>query len=239
MLVLVVAVGWLLMGPGTPPVLAGVLGAVGSLLGTPWWLVIGFVYLLPVASGPVSEAVVFLLPLLLNLAVHAVVLQAVRAGRRRSAAEAGSGPRTARRPAGFVLAVGFLLGAVTWAAWLGWDRTASYDVVTGTVQSPYVTLQVLGCALTVATVTAVLAARWRPVAAAVGVGLGFWLVWTVDAASKDQSGLFAVGSIMLAVGLALGTAVAAAVGRGVHAVTDALRRRRAARGDHDGRGLDD
>ena len=100
-------------------------------------------------------------------------------------------------------------------------------MVTGTIQSPYVTLQVLGCALTVGMVTAVLAARWHPVAGAAGVGLGFWLVWTVDAASRDDTGLFAVGSMMLAVGLVLGTTVAAAVGRGVRSAMDAVRRRRA------------
>ena len=129
-----------------------------------------------------------------------------------------------------MLTVGPLLGAVTWGVWLGWDRTASYDVVTGTVQYPYVTLQVLGCALTVGTVTAVLAALWPPVPGAAGIALGFWLVWTVDAASQDDSGLFAVGSMMLAVGLALGTTIAAALGRGVRPAIDAVRRRRAAGG---------
>ena len=133
------------------------------------------------------------------------------------------------RPPSFVFALGLVLGALTWSAWLGWDRSASYDVVTGTVQSPYVTLQVLGCALTVGTATAVLAALRHPVAGAAGVALGFWLVWTVDAASKDASGLFVVGSVMLASGLALGTSMAAAVGSGVRAAMDVVRRRRAGR----------
>jgi hypothetical protein len=117
-----------------------------------------------------------------------------------------------------------VLGALIWAAWLGWDRTSSYDVISGTVQTPYVTLQVLGCALTVGVVTAVLAGRWHPVAAAGGVALGFWLVWTVHAASSDATGLYAVGSVMLAVGLAGGTALAAALGAGVRAAMDARRR---------------
>jgi hypothetical protein len=238
--VLVIAVASPLLGPGTPAAVAGVISAAGLLLGMPWWLVTGFLYMLPVPPGPVSEAVIFSLPLLINLAVHAAVLQAVRATRRPSAAEGGSGATTTgRRSPGSVLAIGFLFGALTWGAWLGWDRTASYDVVTGTVQSPYVTLQVLGCALTVATVTAVLAARWHPVAGAAGVGLGFWLLWTIDAASQDDSGLFAVGSMMLAVGLALGTAVAAAVGRGVRALANAVRRWRAARADLGGREVGD
>jgi hypothetical protein len=137
--------------------------------------------------------------------------------------------RHSSRPPGFVFGVGPVLGALTWGAWLGWDRTPSYDVVTGTVQTPYVTLQVLGCALTVGLVTAVLAALWHPVAAAVGVTLGFWLVWTAYAAAHDGSGLFVIGSVMLAAGLAGGTAVAAALGAGVRTATNAVRRRRTAR----------
>ncbi|MFQ1004222.1 hypothetical protein [Modestobacter sp. SSW1-42] len=133
-------------------------------------------------------------------------------------------PSNSRPAAGFLLAL--VLGALTWAAWLGWDRTASFDVVTDSVQYPYVTLQVLGCALTVLVLTAVLAARGRPVLAASGVGLGFWLVWTVDAASRDDSGLFVVGAFFLAFGLAAGTALAALAGVGVRTF---LARRRGGR----------
>lgn len=129
-----------------------------------------------------------------------------------------------------------LLGAATWLAWLGWDRTASYDVVTDSVQSPYVTLQVLGCALTVGIVTAVLAARWTPFTCAAGVGVGFWSVWTVDAASQDVTGLFAVGSMMVGVGLTVGTLAAASAGRGLRSALEARRRRRG-NGDDSG-GLD-
>ncbi|SNS17629.1 hypothetical protein SAMN06893096_102359 [Geodermatophilus pulveris] len=221
--VFVVAVVTPLLGPGTPAAVFAVVSTARLLLGMPWWLVVGFPV---VPSGPVGEALVVTVPLLVNLAVHVAVLRAVRA-RRVAAVHGGTVPghRRPRRP---VFAAGVLLGAVTWGAWLGWDRTASYDVVTGTVQTPYVTLQVLGCALTVGAVTAVLAARWHPVPGAAGVGSGFWLVWTVDAASRDDSGLFAVGAVMLAVGPALGTTVAAAAGVGVRAATNAVRRRRGA-----------
>jgi hypothetical protein len=85
---------------------------------------------------------------------------------------------------------------------------------------------VLGCALTVGLVTAVLAALWHPVAAAAGV-TGFWLVWTAYAAAHDGSGLFVIGSVLLAAGLTGGTAVAAALGAGVS--TFAARRRHTAR----------
>ncbi len=132
-----------------------------------------------------------------------------------------------RRPRpGAVVCLGAVLGALCWLAWLGWDRSASYDVVTDSVQTPYVTLQVLGCALTVGIATTVLAACTYSLPAAAGVSLGFWLAWTMDAASQDDSGLFAVGSVMLACGLAAGTAVAASLGPGLRTLWHRARHRR-------------
>ena len=131
---------------------------------------------------------------------------------------------SARRSSRSAFAMGALFGAATWLAWLGWDRTASYDVVTDSVQTPYVTLQVVGCALTVLLVTAGLATRWPPLACAAGVGLGFWLVWTVDAGFRDETGLFVVGSVMLGAGLTAATILAAVVGRKVQTVVDTRRR---------------
>jgi hypothetical protein len=125
------------------------------------------------------------------------------------------------------LALGMVLGALTWAAWLGWDRSSSYDVITDSVQTPYVTLQVLGCVLTVAVATAVLAVRAHPVAGPGGVAAGFWAVWTVDAASLDDTGLFAVGAVLLALGLAAGISLTAAIAVGVRTAIDARKRRRA------------
>lgn len=133
-------------------------------------------------------------------------------------------PSRSRPVATVLLAV--VLGALTWAAWLGWDRTASFDVVTDSVQYPYVTLQVVGCAVTVLLAMVVLAARGRSVAAPIGVAVGFWLAWTVDAASQDDTGLFGVGAIMLAFGLAVATVLAAVVGAGVRRLLDRRGRRR-------------
>jgi len=137
-------------------------------------------------------------------------------------------PRRPVRRSAAAFAGAAVLGAATWASWLGWDHTASYDRITGTVQSPYVTLQVLGCALTVGLVVAVLAARRSPLTGAGGVALGFWVPWTVDAAANDDSGLFAVGAVLLAFGLAAGTTVAACVGIGTGAALRAARRRASA-----------
>lgn len=110
----------------------------------------------------------------------------------------------------FVLAL--LLGAAIWGAWLGWDRQYYLDPGSGTMQGPYRPVQVVGCGLTFLLVTAVLASRWRPVAVALGTTAGFWIAWTVDAATQDETGLFLVGSMMLMVGLVSGSALAALVG---------------------------
>jgi len=179
-------------GPGA---LHGVVFATRVLLGAPWWLL----------TGTLSAA----LPVVVTLVLHAGLLALVR---RRAPATAPEGE--ARRPAStssrFGLAV--LAGLAVWAAWLGWDDTTSYDVVTRQDESPYVTLQVLGCALTVGVVTAVLAARWSPVVAATGVSVGSWWAWTAWAAASDSTGFFVIGAVGLAFGLAAGTAFAAFVG---------------------------
>ncbi|MBC3761994.1 hypothetical protein ACUN7V_12335 [Quadrisphaera oryzae] len=221
-LVVVVVVRALLVAAGIPapdlpsPVWSG-LDAVLLLLGAPWWaLVVPVALALPLpevaAQGLATGA-----PVLVNLLLHAVLLRAVR--RHESRVErmrpgAGS-PATAVRPASRSTQTGLaaLAGGLVWAVWLGWDRTASYDVVTGAVQSPYVTLQVVGCALSVGVLTGVLATRWSPVAVAAGVSAGFLVCWTVLAAAVDDSGLYLVGALLLAVGLAAGTSLSAAVGR--------------------------
>ena len=112
--------------------------------------------------------------------------------------------------AGFILALA--LGAATYAAWLAWDNEHYYDAALGVYQGPYRPLQVLGCALTFLLVTALLAARWPPLSVAVGTSLAFWLFWTIQAGSRDETGLFLVGSLFLAVGLSLGSALASVIG---------------------------
>lgn len=112
--------------------------------------------------------------------------------------------------AGFALAL--LLGAATCGAWLAWDSDYYYDPAVGAYQGPYRPAQVLGCALTFGLVTALLAMRWRPVIVAAGMSTGFWLVWTVQASTQDETGLFIVGSILLLIGLGAGSAAASAIG---------------------------
>lgn len=122
--------------------------------------------------------------------------------------------------------VSLLLGAAVWGAWLGWDHSNYYDAAVGSSQGPYRPAQVVACAVTVGLVTALLALRWNPFVVAAGITVGFWVVWTRQASSADESGLFVVGAILLLGGLVVGTAVAAAVGYALRPLVRRLRGRR-------------
>jgi hypothetical protein len=125
-----------------------------------------------------------------------------------------------------------LLGAVTlaavtalaWWGWLGWDTGKDLDPVTGNETGPHSVLQVAGCVLTLTAVLvlAVLAGLPRWLAAAVMTG-SFTVAWTVGAAAADDSGLFLVGSILVAAGMTVGTSA-------VVLLTGLARDRRPARG---------
>ncbi|TXR57423.1 hypothetical protein [Quadrisphaera setariae] len=177
-------------GPG---LVRGLVTALVVMLGAPWWLLLW--------------GVPTWVPLIGDLVLHLGLLRAF--GQR----EKTGGPRRRPESRSLQFALSVVAGALVWACWLGWDTTASYDVVTRQVESPYVTLQVLGCAVTVGVVTALLGARWWWAAAAGGVSVGFWLGWTTQAAATDTTGLYLIGSLLLAAGLAAGTSFAAFVGR--------------------------
>ncbi|MFL6105410.1 MAG: hypothetical protein ACJ72L_00505 [Marmoricola sp.] len=96
--------------------------------------------------------------------------------------------------------------AVMWFAWLGWDH--QYYLVDGVPQGPYRPWQVTGCGLSVA-VAAAAAYRFLRMPFAIGpivlaADIGFAIPWAVDASSSDETGLWAVGLIMLLVGGAIG-----------------------------------
>ena len=112
--------------------------------------------------------------------------------------------------AGFVLAL--LVGAATYAVWLAWDNENYYDAALGAYQGPYRPMQVVGCGLMFVVVTALLALRWPPLAVAAGSTVGFWLFWTIQAGSRDETGLFLVGSILLFPVLVAGSGLAGGIG---------------------------
>jgi hypothetical protein len=103
-----------------------------------------------------------------------------------------------------------LVGAAIWAAWLGWDHTYYYEA--GAWHGPYRPSQVVACGVTVLVVAGLLALRWNPFVVAIGITVGFWWVWTLDAAGNDSSGLYVIGSILVMFGLAAGTALASTLG---------------------------
>ena len=119
------------------------------------------------------------------------------------------------------------LAAATFAAWwlwLGSDHTYQVDPATGTTTGPYEPAQVVGCVVTLAALAVLGNLVLRPWLAVVTMTATFVAGWSTDAATTDESGLWLVGSIMLALGMAAGTAV-------VSVVVTALRRRRQRRDD--------
>ncbi|GAA4729789.1 hypothetical protein GCM10023328_05630 [Modestobacter marinus] len=107
-----------------------------------------------------------------------------------------------------------MLSVLAWAAWLGWDREYQFDPATNTASGPYEEWQVVGCVLTLLAAAVLVGWVRRPLPAAVVVTVPFTLCWTVDAALQDDTGLFLVGALLIAVGLFLGSLlVAVGLGR--------------------------
>lgn len=190
-----------------------------SFLGLPWSF---FALILPFpwdTMGYVTYALLETGAAGCNVLVHWGVLAVVRE-RRRGQVGAARGDRAAATGQAvhvfspLLLVSGcVLLGAAIWGAWLGWD-TSYYEIPGQSgLHGPYTPAQVAACAATVGLVTALLVtARVNPVIAAGGVSAGFWTSWTINAAVLDDSGLFVIGAVLLAFGLVIGTAVAAAIG---------------------------
>lgn len=119
--------------------------------------------------------------------------------------------RPSRRAAhlgGAALALG-LFAAAMWFAWLGWDH--EYYQVDGVSQGPYRTWQVVGCGVSVVVAAVVAYLRVRSTAAvfvlAAAADLGLAVPWGLDAAATDETGLWAVGLVLLLVGVGGGLTV--------------------------------
>ncbi len=104
------------------------------------------------------------------------------------------------------LALG-LFAAAMWFAWLGWDD--DYYEVDVVQQGPYRAWQVVGCGVAIG-VAAVVARVWAGRGAVLLAGaatVGFAIPWGGYAASTDDSGLWAVGLVMLLIGAFIGLVV--------------------------------
>ncbi|MEV7966961.1 hypothetical protein AB0O34_13390 [Sphaerisporangium sp. NPDC088356] len=95
--------------------------------------------------------------------------------------------------AGLLLAVATL---VNYLAWLGWDQERDVGP-DGGVSGPYQAWQVAGLVIVLAVLAVTAGWRGHPVIGTLAIGGVMWASWTVDAATSDDSGLWAVGALML------------------------------------------
>lgn len=109
----------------------------------------------------------------------------------------------------------FVIAALTTATWwtLGRDTTHEVDAATGAVTGPYEAPQVIACVVVLvglAVIAALVLPAWLAVLA---VSLPFTAAWSLHAASTDDSGLWAVGAILVLVGTLVGGTMVTAVTR--------------------------
>jgi hypothetical protein len=119
-----------------------------------------------------------------------------------------------RRPVAPILGIPLLAAATAavWFAWLGWDTGYTTDE-TGHTSGPYAVWQVAGCVLSLGVLTA-LAVRWlHPLMVAATVTIAFTGVWSWWASGSDDSGLWAVGAVLVLGGMSLGSAAVAFAAR--------------------------
>ncbi|MFC0033540.1 hypothetical protein ACFFMM_28855 [Micromonospora chaiyaphumensis] len=105
------------------------------------------------------------------------------------------------------LLTGLLLAAATvgaWWAWLGWESGYTVDPETGATSGPYAAWQVAAAVLTLIVIAAVGGWFASPWLVAPVLTVAFTATWAARAASTDDTGLWAVGAAMVAVGTAIG-----------------------------------
>ncbi|MCX4470725.1 hypothetical protein C5N14_25200 [Micromonospora sp. MW-13] len=115
--------------------------------------------------------------------------------------------RTRALLGGLVLAVATV---GTWWAWLGWDTEYTVDPVTDSVSGPYEVWQVVGCVLSLVVIAAVGGWTLSPWLVAPVMTVAFTVAWAWQAATSDDSGLWAVGALLVLFGMAAGTTAVSA-----------------------------
>ncbi|SCG61051.1 hypothetical protein [Micromonospora inositola] len=108
---------------------------------------------------------------------------------------------------------GLIIGAATvgaWWAWLGWETGYTVDPETGATSGPYAPWQVVGCVLTLALIAAVGGWLLSPWVVVPVMTVAFTVAWAAHAASTDDTGLWAVGAVLVLVGTAAGTSMVSA-----------------------------
>ena len=115
-----------------------------------------------------------------------------------------------------------VLTVVAWWIFLGRDVVRDVDPATGNVTGPYEAPQVIACVLVLAALVVVGTLSAPAWAAVLAVAVPFTAAWTIQAQATDDSGLWAVGALLVLLGTLAGGAVVALV-------TRVVERRRAAR----------
>lgn len=98
-----------------------------------------------------------------------------------------------------------VLSAACWWGWLAWDTEYQVDPATGHASGPYEAWQVAGCVASLLLLAVLAAPRLHPLAVVVTMTVSFTAAWTATAAAADDTGLFAVGAILVFIGMACGT----------------------------------
>ncbi|MFJ1541531.1 hypothetical protein ACIODS_23555 [Micromonospora chalcea] len=103
---------------------------------------------------------------------------------------------------------GLLLALATagaWVAWLSWESGWTVDPQTGDMSGPYAVWQVAAAVLTLGALAAV-GGWWLNIwLVAPVMTVAFTVPWAVHAASTDDTGLWAVGAALVAIGTTIGT----------------------------------
>ncbi|GAB2652866.1 hypothetical protein GCM10027271_08840 [Saccharopolyspora gloriosae] len=121
--------------------------------------------------------------------------------------------RHVRRPAersglSVVLAV---LTASCWWAWMAWDQGYQTDPATGAASGPYQAWQVVGCVVCLVALGVGASVRLPAWLVVPIMPVAFTAAWTWTAAGADDSGLWAVGAVLVFAGMLVGTGVVSGI----------------------------
>lgn len=110
-----------------------------------------------------------------------------------------------------------LLSAGLWFGWFGWDAEYQYDADTGARTGPYEMWQGVGAFLCAIVVVALAYRLLHFAVAVLVIPASFTLAWISTASATDESGLWGIGAILVAVGTAFGTAGLLGIAGAIHA----------------------
>lgn len=100
-----------------------------------------------------------------------------------------------------------LAGAGLWWGWFAWDTQRSIDPATGSETGPYEVWQVAGCVLSWIVLAWIGVRMLRPLLVALVLPAAFTAAFALTGAGSDDSGLWVVGAVLVALGSFAGTAV--------------------------------